>query len=68
MLSKEEITLLRTDGLNGNVSVKLLYDLNYHFWQLKYVAFNYPDLSQMIDSRILCFHYCYLSLSNVVIL
>lgn len=68
MLSKEEITLLIADGLNGNVSVKLLYDLNYHFWQVKYVAFNYPDLSQMMDSRILYFHYCYLSLSNVVIL
>lgn len=67
MLSKKEIILLVSDGLNGNVSVKLLYGLNYHFWQLKYVAFNYPDLSQMMDSRIFHFYYCYLSLSNIVI-
>lgn len=68
MLSEEEIILLITDGLNGNVSVKLQYDLNYHFWQLKYVAFNYPDWSQIMDSRIVYFYYCYLSLLNIVIL
>lgn len=68
MLSEEEIILLITDSLNGNVSVKLQYDLNYYFQQLKYVAFNYPDLSQIMDSRILYSHYCYLSLLNIVIL
>ena len=68
MLSEEEIILLRTDGLNGNVSVKLQYDLNYHFWQLKYVAFNCPDLSQIMGSRIVFFYYCYLSLLNIVFL
>lgn len=67
MLSEEEIILLITDSLNGNVSVKLQYDLNYHFQQLKYVAFNYPDLSPIMDSRILYSYYCYLSLLNIVI-
>ena len=66
MLGEEEIILLITDGLNGNVSIKLQYDLNCHFWQLKYVAFNYADLSQIMDSPILYFYYCYLSVLNVV--
>lgn len=48
--------------------MKLQYDLNYHFWQLKYVAFNYPDLSQIMGSHILYFYYCHLSLFSAVIL
>lgn len=66
MLNEEEIILLITDGVNGNVSVKLQHDVNYHFWQLKRVAFNYPALSQIMDSLILYFYY-YLSRLSVFV-
>lgn len=66
MLNEEEIILLITDGINGNVSVKLQHDVNYRFWQLKRVAFNYPALSQIMDSLILYFYY-YLSRLSVFV-
>jgi len=31
VLNEEEIILLTTDGVNGNMSAKLQFGLNYHF-------------------------------------